>query len=66
VRPLKSCVPETPNYDLTKTILKHCYACCTWVKKNVSVVMSSSSPNIIEKAKELFGENNVYDGSKYF
>ena len=63
---LKSCVPETPNYDFTKTSQKHCYVCCTWDKKNLPVVRATADPNIIEKSKELFGENIICDGNKCF
>lgn len=37
------------------------YVCCTRAKKNLAVFYPSPTPAIVEKAKELFGEQNVID-----
>ena len=36
------------------------YVCCTRAKRNLVVFMPIEDPLIIEKAKELFGDENVF------
>lgn len=52
------------NFDLDNSVVKRTrklfYVCCTRAKKNLVIFMPSTNSNVIEKAKELFGEENVH------
>ena len=48
--------PFTPS--VVQTTRKLFYVCCTRAMKNLVIFMPTSDVNVIEKAKELFGEEN--------
>lgn len=50
---------NTSKESIAKRTKKLFYVCCSRAKKNLCVFMPTSDPIIIEKAKELFGEDNV-------
>ena len=52
--------PFTPS--VVQTTRKLFYVCCTRAMKNLVIFMPTSDVNVIEKAKELFGEENVISG----
>ena len=41
------------------------YVCCTRAKKNLAVFYPAPTRDIVEKAKILFGEQNVIDLDSY-
>lgn len=50
---------EVKDTVITRT-KKLFYVCCTRAKKNLCVFMPTSDTTVIENAKELFGEDNVF------
>lgn len=47
--------------DVLKRTQKIFYVCCTRAKKSLVVFYHNPSPIVIDKAKDWFGESNVYD-----
>ena len=50
------------NQSVQSSTKKLFYVCCTRARKNLVIFMPTSDVNVIEKAKELFGEENVING----
>ncbi|CAM3057359.1 UvrD-helicase domain-containing protein [Enterococcus faecalis] len=46
--------------SVVKRTKKLFYVCCTRPKKNLVVLMPSVDVNVVEKAKDLFGDSNVH------
>lgn len=51
----------SPNSNVQKRTKKLFYVCITRVKKNLIIYMPTDDSDILEKAKEYFGEENVID-----
>ncbi|WP_277219451.1 UvrD-helicase domain-containing protein [Peptoniphilus vaginalis] len=53
----------SPNSNVQKRTKKLFYVCITRAKKNLIIYMPTDDSDILEKAKEYFGEENVIDVS---
>lgn len=51
----------SPNSNVQKRTKKLFYVCITRAKKNLIIYMPTDDSDILEKAKEYFGEENVID-----
>lgn len=51
----------SPNSNVQKRTKKLFYVCITRAKKNLIIYMPTDDSDILEKAKEYFGEKNVID-----
>lgn len=51
----------SPNSNVQKRTKKLFYVCITRAKKNLIIYMPTDDPDVLEKAKEYFGEENVID-----
>ncbi|EOB2764465.1 UvrD-helicase domain-containing protein [Enterococcus hirae] len=52
------------NESVKQRSAKLFYVCCTRAKRNLVVFMPTQNSDIISKAIELFGEDNVFNGDK--
>lgn len=53
----------SPNSNVQKRTKKLFYVCITRAKKNLIIYMPTDDSDVLEKAKEYFGEENVIDVS---
>lgn len=51
----------SPNSNVQKRTKRLFYVCITRAKKNLIIYMPTDDPDVLEKAKEYFGEENVID-----
>lgn len=51
----------SPNSNVKKRTKRLFYVCITRAKKNLIIYMPTDDPDVLEKAKEYFGEENVID-----